>query len=184
VYDAVVLDAPPTGRITRFLNVTAEVAGLARVGPIKSQSDGVMAVLRSPQTAVHVVTLLEEMPVQETIDAVGELRAAKLPLGSVIVNMTRPPLLPEPALIPAAAGSVDLKELRAGLSAAGLDPKLAGALSAEAVEHAERWEVEDRNRAAVTALGLPTYELPFLPGPVDLGGLYELAEILRAGAAA
>src|SRR5215207_8171685 len=60
VYDAVVLDAPPTGRITRFLNVTAEVAGLARVGPIKSQSDGVMAVLRSPQTAVHLVTLLEE----------------------------------------------------------------------------------------------------------------------------
>jgi anion-transporting ArsA/GET3 family ATPase len=184
VYDAVVLDAPPTGRITRFLNVTAEVAGLARVGPIKSQSDGVMAVLRSPQTAVHVVTLLEEMPVQETVDAVAQLREEKLPLGSVIVNMSRPPLLPEPALVRAAAGKVDLKELRAGLTAAGLDPKLATALAGEAVEHAERWEVEDHNRAAVTGLGLPTYELPFLPGPVDLGGLYELAEILRADAAA
>ncbi|HST66192.1 MAG TPA: ArsA-related P-loop ATPase [Mycobacteriales bacterium] len=182
VYDAVILDAPPTGRITRFLNVTAEVAGLARVGPIKSQSDGVMAVLRSPQTAVHVVTLLEEMPVQETVDAVTELRAARLPLGSVIVNMTRPPVLPEPALASAAAGKVDLRELRAGLSAAGLDPKLASALAGEAVEHAERWEVEDHNRSAITALGLPSYELPFLPGPVDLGGLYELAEILRAGA--
>ncbi|MBK5218123.1 MAG: AAA family ATPase, partial [Propionibacteriales bacterium] len=32
-YDAVVLDAPPTGRITRFLNVNTEVAGLAKVGP-------------------------------------------------------------------------------------------------------------------------------------------------------
>ena len=182
VYDAVVLDAPPTGRITRFLNVTAEVAGLARVGPIKSQSDGVMAVLRSRQTAVHVVTLLEEMPVQETVDAVTELTAAGLPLGSVIVNMSRPPLLPEPALVGAAAGRVDLTELRAGLTAAGLDPKLATALSGEAVEHAERWEIEDQNRATVAALGLPTYELPFLPGPVDLGALYELAEILRAGA--
>src|SRR5205823_3013791 len=30
LYDAVVLDAPPTGRIARFLNVNAEVAGLAR----------------------------------------------------------------------------------------------------------------------------------------------------------
>ena len=48
VYDAVVLDAPPTGRIGRFLNVTAEVARLAKVGPIKTQSDGVIAVLRSP----------------------------------------------------------------------------------------------------------------------------------------
>jgi anion-transporting ArsA/GET3 family ATPase len=182
VYDAVILDAPPTGRITRFLNVTAEVAGLARVGPIKSQSDGVMAVLRSPQTAVHVVTLLEEMPVQETVDAVAQLRAEKLPVGSVMVNMSRPPLLPESALVQAAAGRVDLKELRAGLTAAGLDPKLATALSGEAVEHAERWELEDQNRATVAALGLPTYELPFLPGPIDLGGLYELAEILRAGA--
>ena len=66
VYDAVVLDAPPTGRIGRFLNVTAETARLAKVGPIKTQSEGVAALLRSPMTAVHVVTLLEEMPVQET----------------------------------------------------------------------------------------------------------------------
>jgi anion-transporting ArsA/GET3 family ATPase len=183
VYDAVVMDAPPTGRITRFLNVTQEVAGLARVGPIKSQSDGVMAVLRSPQTAVHVVTLLEEMPVQETMDAVAELRAARLPVGSVIVNMSRPPLLPEPALVAASTGAVDQAGLRAGLTAAGLDPTLAGALTAEAVEHAERWAVEDTNRATVATLDLPTYELPFLDGPVDLGGLYELAELLRADAA-
>jgi hypothetical protein len=92
-------------------------------------------------------------------------------------------LLPEPALVKAAAGRLDTRELRAGLTAAGLDVKLAPALAAEAVEHAERWAVEDRNRAAVTELGLPTIELPFLPGPVDLGGLYELAELLRPGAA-
>jgi anion-transporting ArsA/GET3 family ATPase len=179
VYDAVILDAPPTGRITRFLNVTAEVAGLAKVGPIKTQSDGVMAVLRSSQTAVHVVTLLEEMPVQETVDAVTELQAAHLPVGSVIVNMTRPPLLPEPALTAAAGGRVDTAELRAGLAAAGLDAKLAPALSTEAVEHAERWQIEDDNRGTLTGLGLPTIELPFLAGPVDLGGLYELADLLR-----
>ena len=34
-YDAVVLDAPPTGRIGQFLNVNTELAGLAKVGPIK-----------------------------------------------------------------------------------------------------------------------------------------------------
>ena len=32
-YDAVVLDAPPTGRITQFLGVNSELAGLAKVGP-------------------------------------------------------------------------------------------------------------------------------------------------------
>ena len=41
-YDAVVLDAPPTGRIAQFLNVNNELAGLAKVGPIKSQADKVM----------------------------------------------------------------------------------------------------------------------------------------------
>ncbi len=180
VYDAVVLDAPPTGRIVRFLNVTSEVAGLARMGPVRSQSEGVMAVLRSPQTAVHVVTLLEEMPVQETVDAGGELRGSRLPVGAVIVNMTRPPLLPQPELVAAAAGTVDVDALAAGLSAAGLDgPAFGAPLAEEAIEHAERWALEDQNRAIVAGLGLPTYELPFLAEPIDLGGLYELADRLR-----
>ncbi|WNI16310.1 ArsA-related P-loop ATPase [Actinacidiphila sp. ITFR-21] len=98
VYDAVVLDAPPTGRITRFLNVNDEVAGLARVGPIHNQAQAVMRVLKSPQTAIHLVTLLEEMPVQETVDGVAELRAAGLPVGAVIVNMVRPVLLADAEL--------------------------------------------------------------------------------------
>ena len=34
-YDAIVLDAPPTGRIAQFLNVNNELAGLAKVGPIR-----------------------------------------------------------------------------------------------------------------------------------------------------
>ena len=40
-----------------------------------------MRVLRRRETAVHLVTLLEEMPVQETVDGVAELRAADLPVG-------------------------------------------------------------------------------------------------------
>src|SRR4029078_10405862 len=73
-YDAVVLDAPPTGRIAQFLGVNHELAGLARMGPIKSQADSVTRLFRSPQTACHLVTMLEEMPVQETADGIGELR--------------------------------------------------------------------------------------------------------------
>ena len=76
-----VLDAPPTGRIVRFLDVNTEVAGLARVGPIRNQADSITRLLHSPLTVVHVVTLLEEMPVQETLDALEELAAHDLPLG-------------------------------------------------------------------------------------------------------
>ena len=46
-YDYVVMDAPPTGRITRFLNVNDEVAGLAKIGPIHNQAQAVMRVLKS-----------------------------------------------------------------------------------------------------------------------------------------
>ena len=49
VYDYVVMDAPPTGRITRFLNVNDEVAGLAKIGPIHNQAQAVMRVLKSPE---------------------------------------------------------------------------------------------------------------------------------------
>ena len=75
-YDAVVVDAPPTGRIVSFLDATREVAELSKIGPIYKHSIGVANLLRSPETAIHLVTLLEEMPVQETLDAVAQLRAA------------------------------------------------------------------------------------------------------------
>ena len=42
VYDAVVLDAPPTGRVVSFLDVTRAMSDLARTGPIHSQSEGVV----------------------------------------------------------------------------------------------------------------------------------------------
>ena len=93
-YDAVVMDAPPTGRIGRFLNVTTEVSDLAKVGPIRTHADTVANVIRSPQTAVHFVCTLEEMPVQETLDGIAELREIKgIQVGGVIVNMARPALL-------------------------------------------------------------------------------------------
>ena len=42
VYDDVVMDAPPTGRIVTFLNVTEAMSDLAKRGPIRSQAEGVV----------------------------------------------------------------------------------------------------------------------------------------------
>ncbi|BAL93047.1 putative anion-transporting ATPase [Actinoplanes missouriensis 431] len=175
VYDAVVLDAPPTGRVGRFLNVTAETARLAKVGPIKTQSDGVASLLRSPMTAVHVVTLLEEMPVQESLDAIGELTALHIPIGRIIVNGARPSLLP--------AGKVTKAEVKRGLTAAGL-PASAGTVSqltAEAQAHLTRRELEESLRVELAELGRPLVELPQLPDGIDLAALQDLAgRLLRA----
>lgn len=180
-YDAVVLDAPPTGRITQFLNVSGELAGLAKVGPIKTQSDTMMTLFRSPRTAVHLVTVLEEMPVQETADGIAELRRAQLPVGAVIVNQVRPREIPPADLEDALAGTLDGERIAAELTRAGLDPTpaLVAGLVAEARDHAERRALEDAQREVVAGLGVPVHELPRLPGGVDLGGLYELAADLE-----
>lgn len=184
-YDAVVLDAPPTGRITRFLNVNDEVAGLARFGPIHNQAQAVMRVMKSSETAVHLVTLLEEMPVQETVDSVAELRTAGLPTGAVIVNMVRPVVMDGPALAAARDGrrTAIAKALsQAGLGGArrgGLAERLVDPLLAQAHEHAERVALERTQREELAALGLPAYELELMGDGVDLGGLYRLAEKLR-----
>jgi anion-transporting ArsA/GET3 family ATPase len=181
VYDAVVLDAPPTGRIVRFLNVNAEVVGLARVGPIRHQADSITTLLRSPQTAVHLVTLLEEMPVQETADGVRDLTAAGLPVGGVVINLVREQMLPVRRLAAAGRGGLDADEVAAGLAAAGISSTTAmvDGLLVEAREHSDRLALEKRERAAVLEIGRPVYELPALSSGVDVGGLYLLAERLR-----
>jgi len=184
-YDYVVMDAPPTGRITRFLNVNDEVAGLAKIGPIHNQAQAVMRVLKSPGTAVHMVTLLEEMPVQETADGIAELRAAKLPVGRIMVNMVRPAVLDQADLEFAqhAPRTAIAKSLSgAGLGGArrgGLAERLVDPLLKQADEYAERYALEHEQRAVLTEQGLPLHELPLLAEGMDLAGLYELATELR-----
>jgi anion-transporting ArsA/GET3 family ATPase len=185
-YDAVVLDAPPTGRIAQFLNVNSELAGLAKVGPIRSQADTVMTLLRSQRTKVHLVTVLEDMPVQETADGIQELRRDELPVGGVVVNLTRPDVLDADQRKQALADSLPRGEVQSVLERAGVRPTKAlfDGLFAEAREHAERRELEDTQRQRIVTLGVPTYELSRLPDGIDLGSLYELAaDLCRQGMA-
>jgi anion-transporting ArsA/GET3 family ATPase len=186
-YDAVVMDAPPTGRIGRFLNVTAEVSGLAKVGPIRGHADSVQKVIRSPQTVVHFVTVLEEMPVQETLDGIAELRELDgIRPGGIIVNMTRPLALPPEEIQAAADGALDVDQLAQGLKAAGLDDSqgLAAGLATELSEQARTALAQDVQLQRLAGAGQPRYELPWISDGMDLAGLYRLAAGLRQEGAA
>ncbi len=183
-YDAVVLDAPPTGRITQFLNVNGELAGLAKVGPIRAQADKVMTLFRSPETRVHVVTLLEEMPVQETLDAIAELEATELPVGAVIANRVGAPALGPEEMEQARTRGLDRIQLATELDEVDLSSRdTVQALLDLGSEHAARIALQEAQRALVSDTGHPYVELPLLSAPdqpeasagVDLGGLYELA---------
>ncbi|MDX6293285.1 MAG: hypothetical protein QOH50_2360 [Kribbellaceae bacterium] len=181
-YDAVVLDAPPTGRIGRFLNVNHEVAGLAKVGPIRNQADAITGMLRSDVTQVHLVTLLEEMPVQETLDAASQLVKLDLRIGSVVVNMVRRSPLNDDALALAVKEKLPTAELTRGLKAAGLAAakEVVAALTAEARDHAIRVGLERENRDRIDALGKRVTELALVPDGIDQGTLFDLAEDLRS----
>lgn len=172
-YDAVVLDAPPTGRIVAFLDATREVADLAKVGPIHKHGEGVATLLHSPQTAVHLVTLLEEMPVQETLDAITQLKVAGYRPNGIIVNRARA------ELVPAGLGAgVDIDSLAAGLELAGLPTALTPALAQQMTEYGSRQQMQVDTAADLDTAGLPIVRLPELLPPMDMSNLYELADNL------
>jgi anion-transporting ArsA/GET3 family ATPase len=179
-YDAVVVDSPPTGRIARFLDVTQAVSDLAKGGPVHSQADGVVKLLHSDQTAIHLVTLLEALPMQETLEAIDELQKLGLPIGSVIVNRNIPLYLQPDALAKAAEGDIDADAVRDDLTKAGItlsDTDFAGLLT-EAIQHATRISARAESAEQLDEIKVPRLELPALPDGVDLGSLYELAEAL------
>jgi len=182
-YDAIVLDAPPTGRIAQFLNVNNELAGLAKVGPIKAQADTVTELIRSEQCAIHLTTVLEEMPVQETVDGIHQLQDLGLPVGGVFINLVRPQDLDDAEREQLLAGKVDQKSVAEALQGAGIqaDEAMVTALLEEGRDHAERRALEDAQRALVAELEVPTIELPKLAGGVEYEGLFDLAAILRSG---
>jgi anion-transporting ArsA/GET3 family ATPase len=175
-----VVDSPPTGRIARFLDVTKAVSDLAKGGPVHSQAEGVVRLLHSDQTAIHLVTLLEALPMQETIEAIDELRALGLPIGSVIVNRNIPAYLSPDDLAKAAEGDIDADAVRAGLIDAGIklsDNDFAGLLT-ETIQHATRLTARAESAEQLDELDVSRLELPAVADGVDLGTLYEFAEEL------
>ncbi|MFF7943833.1 ArsA-related P-loop ATPase [Nocardia gamkensis] len=182
VYDEIVVDAPPTGRIAGFLDVTKAMAEVAKGGPIASQAEGVSQLLHSDQTMIHLVTLLEALPVQETADAIAELTAADLRIGTVIVNRATEGQLPPELGAQAARGELDADAIRAGLTSAGItltDGDFDGLLT-ETIEHAATLQAQDDSAEELAEVDISRLYLPALPDGMDLGGLYELAEHLTA----
>ncbi|MEI2774549.1 MAG: ArsA-related P-loop ATPase [Tetrasphaera sp.] len=183
-YDAVILDAPPTGRVVRFLGVNDELAQVARVGPIRAQADSITSLLQSRVTVVHLVTLLEEMPVQECIDAVRDIGAVGLNVGGIVVNQVRDPVLSEEDLDTIAAGvTPELVAKVAGDLAAGGVPqpeRNAPVLLREASEHIDRLDLQSEQDQRIRALGRAVYYLPALADGLETGGIGVLADELRA----
>ena len=75
-FDTIIVDAPAAGHMLTFLSAPMGLADAVRMGPIKRQTDWMIAMLQDPtRTRVHLVTLAEEMPVTETLETAAALES-------------------------------------------------------------------------------------------------------------
>src|SRR5699024_2818194 len=112
----------PTGRIGKFLDVTTAMADLASGGPIRRQAEAVAELVHSPRTVVHLVTMLESLPVQETLEAIEELGGHGLRVGQVMINRAETRHLDDDALERIAAEEIDAEAVLTGLRRPGTSP--------------------------------------------------------------
>src|SRR6476661_8560634 len=97
------------------------------------------------------------------VHALADLRAADLPLGAIVVNQLRDPLLSDDDLAAVRAGRTDslAEGLAADLSSVGVKagPTVVNGLLADAREHADRLALEREQDAVLTEQGRLTVRL-------------------------
>lgn len=166
-YDLVVVDAPATGHGIGLLRTPGQWVEIARVGRINAEAQAVSELLEDRErTGIVLVTLPEEMPVAETIDALGRLREARLDAEQIVVNGVYPALF---------AG--DEEALLAGARPGG--EVAAAALTAALSHHARRRQQEEELARLAAGADVPRVELPFLFRPsIDLDAIGDLADLL------
>ena len=95
-YDLVILDAPATGHGLDMLRVPQVIVDVAPPGLLRREAERALTLLRdSSQSGVVLVTLLEEMPVSETLELHEALTdELRMPVSAVVLNQVLPSLFP------------------------------------------------------------------------------------------
>lgn len=110
-YDLVILDGPATGHVLTLLQIPQAILDAVPEGPLTRDARSAHDLLVDPRrTAMVLVTLAEDMPVNETLELAARAKElVGIPLGPLVVNQLYPPrfvagpsaralaALPEPA---------------------------------------------------------------------------------------
>lgn len=158
-FDCVLFDAPATGHGLDMLRVPKVLVELSPPGLLRTDAERAWRMLQDPvQSGVVVVTIPEELPVNETEELVRTVSVELgLPIAALVVNAVRPALF-------GVADREQLGELRTRLPLP--DGPGVSALSA-GIRRAVRERVQADCRARLSALGLPEVELPAIVGGVS-----------------
>jgi anion-transporting ArsA/GET3 family ATPase len=148
-YDLVLVDAPATGHSLSLLTTARTLMEMMPIGPIGRMAGSVNRVLADARrTAAVVVTIPEEMAVNETIEITASLgRSAAVAVGPLVVNAVWPERF-----------TADEARWITGSGADPADPRIA----------AGRYHVEKRRRTEEqlarlrAAVGIAPVEVPFV----------------------
>jgi len=165
-YDLIVVDAPPTGRIVPFLQAPEGVTEIVRVGPIKRQARHMREMLQNPKRVqATIVSLMQEMPVRETIEGVAALREAGVAIGPVIANqIVTPRLQPDGSAAIAAMGRDGLQD-RVQQAGATISGRTSDLLLDLVGTHRAQVEQQDAMRDQLAAdCTTPILTMPLLTG--------------------
>ncbi len=157
-WDAVIIDAPATGHGVFLLQIPHVITSALATGPMAAEAKNMRELLHDHRrTMVNLVTLPEEMPVNETIELRDTLaRDFDMRLGHVFVNAVLQPRL----------GDGDAALARTLLNTHGRDDDELGTLLGAAVFREERARLQrgyvERLQQAFDA---PVVEIPFYYEP-------------------
>jgi anion-transporting ArsA/GET3 family ATPase len=91
-WDLVVVDSPATGHALQYLRMPKAAVEAFTAGLVHREAKRVWGLLTDPgATAVAVVTVAEELPVNETIEICRQIRELELPEGVLFVNRFHSP---------------------------------------------------------------------------------------------
>jgi anion-transporting ArsA/GET3 family ATPase len=165
-FDRIVVDCPSTGHALKLLSVSRVLTETLRVGPMVEKTRQMASVFGDARrSAIHVVTLPEELPVNETMELLAALdRDKTVHVGHLIVNQVMPRIFDERT-------EAALRRVPDGTD---LDAVLAAGK-----RRLGRERLEARELSRLLQAGKPIVEVPLIPeSPLQLGHVQRVGALL------
>jgi anion-transporting ArsA/GET3 family ATPase len=160
-FDLMLLDAPATGHALALFEAPGLAMRLVQAGPIYAIVERMARLLSDPQrTAFNIVSLPEEMPVNESIELDAGVRALGLPQGLLIVN----------GMYPQAFSDDEVERSRTSATPTSLNRAIIAAAESVVKRRAQQETMLSRLRRGMTrpVITLPLIVAPQI-GPVEVG---------------
>lgn len=155
-WDTIVFDAPATGHAASMLRLPRSILEAVPEGPLTRDAVKVRQLLEDPgRTAGLLVTIAEEMPVNEAIELFAKMKALGITIPLLIVNQ----LYPERFV----SGSAPMRALNTLLDSGEIEDPVLGPVLARGRTTWRRRQLNELYLAKLkTGLSLPQLRLPMV----------------------